>query len=112
MVSTLAAVAVHGLVAAASDKNRQVAALQRANLALVDKNMEHQRKIAELVEVDYVAQHLRKYGVAPYLLAASDKMTRDIEEVMNILGCEREEAINHIRRGVLGPESAASPRHE
>lgn len=112
MVSTLAAVAVHGLGAAGRERARLIADLHKANLALMTRNAAQQEKLAELTEVDYVAQHLRKYGVAPYLLAASDKMTRDIEEVMNLLGCERDEAIQHIRRGVLGPESAASPRHE
>lgn len=100
----LAVAAVTGLIAALNSQQRHVVDLHRLAAKQHDQMKASTDKLIELSEVDFVAKHLQKQGVAPYLLAASDKIARDIQEVMDLLGCERDEAIQHIRRGVLGIE--------
>lgn len=105
MACILAVVAVLSLVAVVAEQRRVAAEAGRQLIRQTQLCTDLNKRLGELCEVEFVQRHLQKVGVAPYLLTASDRIAADISEVMSILGCDRDEAIRHIRRGVLGPES-------
>lgn len=59
-------------------------------------------RLQDLTSVRYVADHLQKFGVGPYMLTAGQRLTRDIQDVQSTLGVDEETAIDYIRQGIRG----------
>jgi hypothetical protein len=78
-----------------------------------DQFLKGQERVLELVEVDYVAKHLRRYGVGGYLLmTANDRMAEDVQAIMQYLGMNEAEAIEYLKTGVRsGIESREQERN-
>jgi hypothetical protein len=77
---------------------------------LLQVNREQAMELAKLAEVDFVARHLRKTGVGPYLLEASvaERVRHDIQVVQTELRCDELTAMKYLVRGTAGgPEPAA-----
>lgn len=74
---------------------RQQSADRAAFLAMFEK-------LQSLVSIEYVSEHLQKYGVGPYMLTAADRIARDIAEVRQALGLDEADAIEYLKQGVYG----------
>jgi len=63
-------------------------------------------KLAELASVDFVASHLRKHGVAPYLVDSTieQRVNEDVAAVMKILGCDKQTAQHFVIQRTVGSE--------
>lgn len=59
-------------------------------------------KLQELTAIEYVSQHLQKYGVGPYMPTAADRIARDIADVRQALGLDEVDAIEYLKQGVYG----------
>lgn len=61
-------------------------------------------KLMELSNVDMIANHLRKYGVAPYLCdrKIEQRVNEDISMVMETLGCDRKTAQGFLINRTVG----------
>ena len=58
----------------------------------------------ELTSIRYVRDHLREYGVAPYMVSASERLNRDIAEVQATLQVSEDEAVEYLRQGIRGTD--------
>lgn len=78
---------------------------------LLATNQTQAEKLVDLSEAEFVSRHLRRHGVAPYLLADSvaERLKRDIQTVQEALQCDAKTAVNYLVRGTVdrGPEPAA-----
>lgn len=61
-----------------------------------------QERLQELTSIRYVADHLRNFGIGPYMLTAEERLTRDIQQVREILGVDEDAATEYIRQGIRG----------
>ena len=94
------AVVVSVLLVRTNDAFRLLSQQQKSGVAMTEKLM-------ELSQVDYVAQHLRRYGVGGYLVTANEKIAEDVDAIMKWLGLSEDEAIEYLKSGV---RSGLQPR--
>ena len=65
-------------------------------------------KLMELAQVDYVAQHLRRYGVGGYLVTANERIAEDVTAIEQWLGLTTAEAIAYLKSGLR--QSGSEPQ--
>lgn len=97
---------VVGWVVREGRRENLASSIGRLNIDLTKQLAGCYERIAKLSEVEFVANHLRRFGVGGYLVSANDRIANDIQQVMLLLKCTEDEAIMHIRRGTIGPEPA------
>ena len=98
----LAGLALLGVVALAVSVGRTSVAMAQQNRALHGQIIENTAFTRELLQIDWVRQHLQKHGVGPYLPTVAERVAEDVEHLMKTLNMTEAQAVEYLKGGAVG----------